>query len=363
MISPIQVIKNRAGMRITLISLLVFGLILFSMALIHKMARNMDPVRMVVEHIFEPAPPHRRPLPDTPEKDGPGKGAMEAEAQPRAVGPKELPQTREGQADQNPMPSQAFSATEEVSGAEPQPPLAEAGAVSDDGAEITASVADLPSSSPPRVALESLSSQKISKKEVTLASKLYFDALAAWQQLGQGAGGEAGRVGLSLHNLEDVYELFQMKVVAVKDGVPHTDLADGSRVALPALEEFSSTCFLVSSPWEKWGRALARFGFKRGENVQVRYYTYGMVRNAIYARAFQAFEWGLNQLGLPRDTPPTDALVTGRVWALNRAEGGRFGVFVPGQVAFSSGQTIAVDPGQCFADDRDVGALMAAGLL
>ena len=65
-----------------------------------------------------------------------------------------------------------------------------------------------------------------------------------------------------------------MKAVVLKENTPHTDIGDGSRIAVPSLSEFSSTCFVVSDPWKKWGQILEDTGFSRADDIQVRYYTY-----------------------------------------------------------------------------------------
>lgn len=201
------------------------------------------------------------------------------------------------------------------------------------------------------------------KGEVTLPSRDYFEVFRQWQASGEKLDKDKSLVALRIENLEQVYDLFQMKVVAVKEGKPHTDLVDRTRIAENSLSDFSSTCFLVSSPWEKWGDSLKESGFNKDDKIQIRYYTYNIVRNAIYARAMQAFEWSVKQNNLPQDIKPGDADVLGEVHALKRKGGGSFGVFVPRRVDFAGHGSVKIDPLVCFAGQKDIEALSNAGLL
>ncbi len=198
---------------------------------------------------------------------------------------------------------------------------------------------------------------------LNLPSKAYFEMYTQWKRQGETMDGKKTLVGLRILDLEKVYDLFQMKAVAVKEGEPHTDLEDNSRVARASLSEFSSTCFIVTSPWEKWGDALRSNGFREKDSIEVRYYTYEFVRNSIYARALKAFAWSVRQLNLPKDTDPSQADVLGRVYAINREGGGSFGVFVPLQVDFQSGESVKINPVLCFEGQKDIQVLNSAGLL
>ena len=154
-----------------------------------------------------------------------------------------------------------------------------------------------------------------------------------------------------------------MKAVALKNGEPFADLTDRTRIAPDSLSVYSSTCFVVNRPWKKWGQALRAAGFNKSEDIQVRYYTYDFIRNAIYARAMKAFDWSLAKQNLPKDTPASSADVLGRVYGVKQAGGGEFGVFVPTRVDFESGNSIIVDPLACFGNEPDILALNRAGVL
>ncbi len=196
-----------------------------------------------------------------------------------------------------------------------------------------------------------------------LSSKEYFEIYTQWKQQGETMDKNKALVGLRILHLEKVYDLFQMKAVVLKAGVPHTDLEDNSRIAKASLSEFSSTCFIVTHPWKKWGHVLRDAGFKEKDNIEVRYYTYEFVRNSIYARALKAFEWSVEKQNLSKDTDPSQADVLGVVYAVNKDGGGSFGVFVPTRVDFESKVSVDVNPLACFKGQKDIEALKKAGVL
>ncbi|HCY87744.1 MAG TPA: hypothetical protein DHV36_21595, partial [Desulfobacteraceae bacterium] len=198
---------------------------------------------------------------------------------------------------------------------------------------------------------------------VELPAEDYMATYTHWRKSGTEFDDNTPLVPLRIQNLEKVFRLFQMKVVAVKDGVPYLDLTDNSRVVPDALSGYSTTCFVVSRPWEKWGKALEKAGFTRNDPVEVRYYTYDFVRNAIYSRAMKAFDWSLSSGGVPKDTTPAAADVLGRAYAVRQAGGGAFGVFVPVRVDFNSGASVAVDALDCFKGAPDIAVLKQAGVL
>ncbi|MCG8615646.1 MAG: hypothetical protein MI802_05470, partial [Desulfobacterales bacterium] len=202
-----------------------------------------------------------------------------------------------------------------------------------------------------------------SGEAVELPADDYVTTYTHWRKSGAALDDKSTLVPLRIQNLEKVYRLFQMKVVAVREGVPYLDLTDNSRVAPDALSGYSTTCFVVSRPWEKWGEALERAGFTRNDTVEVRYYTYDFVRNAIYSRAMKAFDWSLSSGSLPTDTPPESADVLGKAYAVKQAGGGAFGVFVPVRVDFNTGASVAVDALDCFEGAPDIAVLKQAGVL
>ena len=199
------------------------------------------------------------------------------------------------------------------------------------------------------------------KREVTVDQKRYKDLFNTWRMAGKKGKGK-DTLPLRVENLRDSYELFQMKPVAVIRGNAFFDLTDGTRVAEKSLEEYSATVFRVDRPWDKWGKALAASGIRRGEKVEVRYYMYDFVKDAIYARVNQAFSWCRKTGLISKDLPSTSVDVLGRAYVINRQGGGRFGVFVPVSLDTGDGRKFMVDPA-CFQGQADVDTLRQAGLL
>lgn len=199
------------------------------------------------------------------------------------------------------------------------------------------------------------------KREVTVDQKHYKALFQSWRIAGKGGKGTE-KTALRVENLRDTYDLFQMKPVAVIRGNAFLDLSDGTKVAEESLEEYSTTVFVVDRPWDKWGKALADAGIRRGDRFEVRYYMYDFIKDAIYARVNQAFLWCSDTGLIPGDLPPAAADVLGRAYVINRQGGGRFGVFVPVSLHVKDGRTVAVDP-ECFRGQPDVETLRKAGVL
>ncbi|MBW2610445.1 MAG: hypothetical protein JRC68_08905 [Deltaproteobacteria bacterium] len=199
------------------------------------------------------------------------------------------------------------------------------------------------------------------KREVTVDQKQYKALFHSWRIAGKEGKGKE-KTPLRVENLRNTYDLFQMKPVAVIRGNAFLDLSDGTRVAEKSLEEYSTTVFLVDRPWDKWGKALASAGIRRGDRFEVRYYMYDFIKDAIYARVNQAFSWCRETGLIPGDLPAGAVNVLGRAYVINRQGGGRFGVFVPVSLDTEDGRTVAVDSA-CFRGQADVETLREAGLL
>ncbi len=199
-----------------------------------------------------------------------------------------------------------------------------------------------------------------SDTSITVESAEYMTLLKGWQSAGKKFDGDT-RIPLSVENLENVYELFQMKPVAITGG-RFIDLKDGAVIQENVLEPYSSTVFEVDRPWEKWGTGLKRAGIEEGRKVDVRYYMYGFIRNAIYSRVGMCFECMKSKGLIPEGTMPDEVDVLGRVYAVNRKGGGSFGVFVPLTIYTKDGKAVEVDSG-CFDGQPDITALKTAGVL
>lgn len=343
------------------VALIFFLILLIVFSVMYKMTRTANHVLVKIEHVFEPEKkkgqkPVKKPeaskkaMPQkTVKKDKKQQAAVKltAKAQDRSRG-KKNPAKDSGKTVKAPVRAEKKSAVTAKLSKPSLPVHAGVQLVSEKMKTL------INRSEPKPVSLG---------KPLILDSKTYFDLYDEWQASGNGFDMKKKLVALRIVNLENVYDLFQMKVVAIKQGVPHMDLTDHSRVAASALSEFSTTCFVVSDPWEKWGDALKASGYHKNDDIQVRYYTYDFVRNAIYARAMKAFEWSLKQKNLPDDTDPGTADVLGVVYAVKKDSGGAFGIFVPTRVDFVSHGSVIVDPRVCFAGQKDIEALKRAGLL
>ncbi|RJQ48789.1 MAG: hypothetical protein C4530_24145 [Desulfobacteraceae bacterium] len=195
---------------------------------------------------------------------------------------------------------------------------------------------------------------------VTVSSDQYLKVFNGWRTAGQSDLKENG-FGLRVENLREAYSLFQMKPVAVVENRFY-DLSDGSRIPEKSLEAFSTTAFRVSEPWEKWGDALSSSGIKKSEKIDVRYYMYDFIRNAIYTRAHRAVSWCKDKGLIEADMPHSDLDVLGRAFVIKKEGGGKFGVFVPVTLNTRNGKTIPIDSA-CFSDQPDVQMLKSVGLL
>ena len=201
------------------------------------------------------------------------------------------------------------------------------------------------------------------ERSITVSSETYLDLFKGWRSVGAGPDGSR-IVPLRVENLKSAYSLFQMKPVAVVGNRYYYDLSDGTRIPEASLGEYASTVFRVKNPWKKWREGLSASGIRETDSIpiEVRYYMYGFVKNAIYARANRAVSWGKETGRLNNEAPISNVDVLGRAFVIKQQGGGRFGVFVPISLNTSDGQTIPIDP-SCFADQPDVQALQVAGLL
>ena len=382
--------KHENGrLKVTRIAFFVFCLLLISFSIVYKMGKSADKVFVSIEHVFEPlksdplsepvsvTKPVEKPVPEPiaepVEKPSPVPIAKPVEKSVPMLVAKPSQKT-EPAAITKPLarPVAEVEVEKQISVQKP----AEQTTTEPEGLDKLVSVENKESvQKPAEKSIRVLTSgiqkliddktmaDKPEKEGLNLSSKKYFEVYKEWQTQGSSLDKGKKLVPLRIQNLEKVYELFQMKAVVLKDKTPHTDIGDGSRIAAPSLSEFSSTCFLVSNPWEKWGQILEDTGFRRVDDIEIRYYTYEFVRDAIYARAMKAFEWSLKEKNLPLTTDPAQADVLGIVYSVNKDGGGAFGVFVPKRVDFKSKGSVAIDPRVCFAGQKDIEELNRAGLL
>ncbi|NOY69159.1 MAG: hypothetical protein GXP53_06655 [Deltaproteobacteria bacterium] len=336
--------------------LLFVGLIVcFSLA--YRFARPVDRVMVAVTHMFNAQPVKTAPEAARPQE----KPAKPVEAKPAAP---ELRQERSGPPVEN-KPAKRESGEQAV----PRTGESLDKGKMDKGknrsrpasAKKPANITTAPAAPPGTVLSEKEKTDE--GVSLTLEGKAYESIYRQWREAG---GNNRGALSLRIENLREVYPLLQMKAVATLNGKPYVDLSDGSRVAEGALESYSSTRFLVSDPFEKWPDALARAGLVPSMRVEVWYYTYDFIRNAIYGRAWQAIDCAIQGGLIPAETDPASMDLLGRAYAVKRKGGGGFAVFVPIRVDLPGdlpgGRTVRIDP-SCFAGNGDVAALIAAGIL
>ncbi len=199
------------------------------------------------------------------------------------------------------------------------------------------------------------------ERSITVSSDRYLTLMKNWRKVGENRK-EKEKIPLQVENLRNAFSLFQMKAVAVVDNRRYFDLSDGSRLSAESLEDFSATVFRVEQPWQKWGDALSAAGIRQSASIEIRYYMYDSIKNAIYERAEQAFVYSKQKGLIDINTPPSGVDILGRAFVIKKQGGGKFAVFVPIRLHTDSGQTIGIDPA-CFRNQGDVNALMAAGLL
>lgn len=203
-----------------------------------------------------------------------------------------------------------------------------------------------------------------SSQPLSLDSEAYFTLMKAWAASGKNTSSAQteSSIPLEVENLHQCYALFQMKVIAVNVKGQLFDLVDGSRLPQQALDDYSSTVISVEHPWQHWQGELKRAKFKHHDTVQVRYYMYPFVRNAIYARCQQGFEWCKQRGFIDADTQPEQVDIVGKTFEIQRNGGGKFGVFVPQTLTTAAGEQITISPA-AFDGQADIVALQQFGVL
>lgn len=197
-------------------------------------------------------------------------------------------------------------------------------------------------------------------RAITVDSGQYMALYKSWNAAGSNGKSEE-KIPLRVENLKAAYDLFQMKPVAVVRNQTFVDLTDGVRVVKASLEDYSGTVFRVDNPREKWGEELKAFGVRSTDKVEVRYYMYDFIKDAIFSRANQAFECCREQGLIDSQTPPSEVDVLGRAYIIKRRGGGRFGIFVPVSLNTIDGRNIKIDA-DCFRGQPDIEALKEAGM-
>ena len=364
------------------VALMIFILIMAGCTIAYKLSKPVDKVMVAVRHVFE-AESLRNAAPEKPEEESPvpepenkpvpqpeaGKKVEESQgpsvkpeikqqpaATPKAQTEKKIPELTQVQSAPAPGPAKPDSDSAAITNHEPEKQSTAEKIPETRTLQIGKKAKQPVKFTPmPTVSHE----KKPAAGELTLASSDYMVVYKSWKEAGK-QGGE-DNIPLRIENLENVYKLFQMKIVAMVDGVPYVDLSDGSRIAPPSLDVYSSTCFVVSNPFEKFNNELTKAGLDN-KKVEVRYYMYDSVRNSIYARAGRAVACCREKGLIASDTPESSVDLLGRSYAIRKKGGGGFGVFVPTRIDLPGGGFATVDPA-CFKGSRDIDQLISAGFL
>ncbi|MEA3465666.1 MAG: hypothetical protein U9R29_06630, partial [Thermodesulfobacteriota bacterium] len=222
-----------------------------------------------------------------------------------------------------------------------------------DGVEVLDSIKPAPQADKPLTS-------KGTPKSVIVPSEEYRQLFHGWRNAGDDKI-EGEKPALLVENLRQTFDSFNMKAIVLRGGQAF-DLLDGSRLPDGFLESYATTVFQVDNPWQDWDAELKKQGLQRGSQVQVRYYMYDFIHNAIYSRTKQAINWAKRQGLLSVDRRADELEVRGHAYLIKQQGGGRFGVFVPQQILTVSGKPIEV-PSAVFAEQQDVAQLQQAGIL
>ncbi|MCF6179831.1 MAG: hypothetical protein L3J63_10655 [Geopsychrobacter sp.] len=373
--------KTDGSLRIGLISLVIFGLLLIIPGIVMQLGSSAEQVMVKVKHKFVAAPkkvsakpavePVRRipikkeqqiaktastadatvkktalqPNPTVTQKSPQQMTAVAVAKVPRET-PKKISVQKKIQSPQTKVQAQKKSEKiVEVTLSEAPPVVVKPVAPQAPAIKLT-SLASLSG-----VTGETTPSVRVDKKE-------YRRLFKAWQSAG-GEKVEGEKPALRVENLRQTFDSFNMKPVALK-GTNAFDLQDGTRLPEGLLKNYAATVFEVKNPWQDWGAGLKKLGLKQGSSIEVRYYMYDFIHNAIYARSQQAIVWAKAQGLLAADAQGVE--VRGRAYQIKQQGGGRFGVFVPQQILTVSGKQIKVAP-SAFAGQPDIEQLQQSGLL
>ncbi len=342
-----QLFAHRDGrLKTGRLALIIFFIVLFGLGLIFKIRKPAEQVLVKVTHIFAAEEAEQ---PSLKTARAAKEGDQEKPAAEKPVAP--------------PAALPAVAAAEKQSAAKPRfpkpeevQPIEAIGGKPERLPEFPAAL--IPRDNDFRDAVR-IGRQEVGRagKTVVVEKEQYRAILTSWQESGRQGGADTKIIPLRVENLKNTFDLLQMKPVAVLGKKRFIDLSDGSRLSENSLTDYSTTVFLVDMPWRKWGRELERAGVTRSDQVVVRYYMYGFMRDAIYARVNRAVAWCRENGLLGPDIPASELDVLGRTFTISRRGGGRFGVFVPMAVQTRGGNSIKIDPA-CFKGQPDVEVLM-----
>jgi len=372
--------KADGSLRIGLISLVIFCLLLIIPGIVIQFGKKMEPLLVKVKHTFianpQPQPsistakPVKRvsikkeqPLqtvsintPVVKENTPQPKSAQKVEIRQPLITAVEIKGT-ESKAKRGAVPKNQ-PVQGEVSPPRPVEKIVEV-TVSNQQPVAAKTIHAEPVAGKLTVPANQLGDPNEKSQSVTVDKELYRQLFQAWR-----AAGAKKIVGkkpaLRVENLRHSFDSFNMKPVVFK-GKHAFDLLDGSPLPDGFLANYAATVFAVKNPWHDWDAELKKIGLHLGNPVEVRYYMYSFIHNAIYARSQQAIDWAKGQ-GLLTDTAQQNLEVRGRAFQIKQQGGGRFGVFVPQQILTANGRQIDIAPG-AFSGQPDIEQLQQAGVL
>lgn len=265
------------GLKTTRVALVVFISLLVALGALYKAGQSKEKVLVQVAHLFE-APLEPEPQKPTPRKVEPQKPTpQEPEKVESPELPREASQAPKKEEEQQTSEPAKKALTKPVKKAEvePLPQQHPPEKPAEKKAEATKPPMPIKKVAPPKLKFDpapaeskpvpvqfpDLKSRLADKEErkvpsVKLPPEQYLDQYSQWRKSGQILDTKDTRISLRIVNLESVYNLFQMKVVAMRGDTPYLDLADQSRVAPASLESYSSTCFWSAAPGKPGGRHL-----------------------------------------------------------------------------------------------------------
>jgi len=196
------------------------------------------------------------------------------------------------------------------------------------------------------------------KQSVKVSQDLYQQIHHAWMTAEKK---DHNQFHLRIENLPNAYSCFQMKPIAISKS-RWFDLTEGLNISKNALDNYASTVFESSNPWDDWYDQLRSAGFTPDDNIQIRYYMYSFIKDKLFATASLSLECCQSKGLIASGVSPEKMTILGKTYVVNRDGGGRIGVFVPTRINIMNGKSVEVDV-ECFEKQLEINILRQAGLL
>jgi len=181
-----------------------------------------------------------------------------------------------------------------------------------------------------------------SKNPIVLDKDVYQELLRNWVNLGKNEEGKGG-ICVSIRNLRRTYLFFGMKPVLIMgDNEKMYDLTDCSLIFKEELKGYSDIVFECSKPWKDWAESLRKIGVNKKARFKIYYYMFPHIKNSIFSRARQAFEYAKQKGLLDKETKPSQIEVQGDTLVIKKKGGGEFGIFIPKLILTANKKSIPV---------------------